>query len=82
MPPEALVEPHATLSDALNELITARYSVATVVDGHGVYQGVVDIDRITEAIRTMRSRSIRAAQEELGEAGAEPTAGPQPTARG
>jgi osmoprotectant transport system ATP-binding protein len=74
MPPEALVEPHATLSDALNELITARYSIATVVDGHGVYQGVVDIDRITEAIRTMRSRSVRAAEEELREAGPQPTA--------
>jgi osmoprotectant transport system ATP-binding protein len=57
MPPEAVVEPHATLSDALNELITARYSIATVVDGRGVYQGVVDIDRITDAIRTMRDRS-------------------------
>jgi osmoprotectant transport system ATP-binding protein len=59
MPPEAVVEPHATLSDALNELITARYSIATVVDGAGVYQGVVDIDRITEAIRTMRGTGRR-----------------------
>ncbi|SNS59554.1 osmoprotectant transport system ATP-binding protein [Geodermatophilus pulveris] len=62
MVPEAVVEPHATLSDALNELITARYSIATVVDGNGVYQGVVDIDRITEAIRTMRSDDQRAAR--------------------
>jgi osmoprotectant transport system ATP-binding protein len=61
MPPEAVVEPHATLSDALNELITARYSIATVVDGAGVYQGVVDIDRITEAIRTMRGTGRRSA---------------------
>jgi osmoprotectant transport system ATP-binding protein len=65
MHPEAIVEPHATLSDALNELITARYSVATVVDGNGVYQGVVDIDRITEAIRTMRSNSERTARRGL-----------------
>ena len=65
MHPEAIVEPHATLSDALNELITARYSVATVVDGQGVYQGVVDIDRITEAIRTMRSDSQRTARRGL-----------------
>jgi osmoprotectant transport system ATP-binding protein len=69
--PEALVEPHATLSDALNELITARYSVATVVDRDGVYQGVVDIDRITEAIRSMRDDSNRAARHQLGE-GEEP----------
>jgi osmoprotectant transport system ATP-binding protein len=67
MPPEAVVEPHATLSDALNELITARYSIATVVDRAGVYQGVVDIDRITEAIRTMRSDSLRDARHRLGE---------------
>ena len=62
MHPEAIVEPHATLSDALNELITARYSIATVVDGNGVYQGVVDIDRITEAIRSMRSDDRRSAR--------------------
>jgi osmoprotectant transport system ATP-binding protein len=67
MHPEAIVEPHATLSDALNELITARYSVATVVDGNGVYQGVVDIDRITEAIRTMRSDNQRSARRRLDE---------------
>ena len=68
MHPEAVVEPHATLSDALNELITARYSIATVVDGNGVYQGVVDIDRITEAIRTMRSDNQRTARRGLDEA--------------
>jgi osmoprotectant transport system ATP-binding protein len=65
MHPEAIVEPHATLSDALNELITARYSIATVVDGNGVYQGVVDIDRITEAIRTMRSANQVTARRDL-----------------
>ncbi|MBA3250280.1 MAG: betaine/proline/choline family ABC transporter ATP-binding protein [Geodermatophilaceae bacterium] len=55
LPPEAAVEPQATLNDALNELITANYSVAIVVDAHGVYQGVVDIDHINEAIRGMRT---------------------------
>jgi osmoprotectant transport system ATP-binding protein len=68
MHPEAVIEPHATLSDALNELITARYSVATVVDANGVYQGIVDIDRITEAIRTMRSDNQRTARRGLDEA--------------
>src|SRR5699024_1940602 len=37
LPPDATVRPNATLSDALNELITARYSVAIVVDNQGVY---------------------------------------------
>ena len=55
LPPEATVEPQATLNDALNELITANYSVAIVVNASGEYQGIVDIDSITEAIRTMRT---------------------------
>ncbi len=53
--PEAVVEPQATLNDALNELISANYSVAIVVDSTGAYQGIVDIDHINEAIRTMRT---------------------------
>ncbi|TFD54022.1 ATP-binding cassette domain-containing protein [Cryobacterium frigoriphilum] len=60
--PEAVVEPHATLSDALNELITARFSVSIVVDAHGVYQGVVDIDQITDAIRSMRAAAVARAR--------------------
>jgi osmoprotectant transport system ATP-binding protein len=65
LPPEAVVEPHATLSDALNELITARFSVSIVVDATGVYQGVVDIDQITDAIRSMRSEAVARARERL-----------------
>ena len=56
--PRAVVEPRATLSDALNELITARYAITLVVDDNGVYQGVVDIDQINEAIRTMRASAV------------------------
>ena len=59
LPPDAVVEPQATLNDALNELITANYSVAIVVDSTGAYQGIVDIEHINEAIRTMR-RDARA----------------------
>jgi len=55
--PDAVVEPQATLNDALNELITANYSVAIVVDSTGAYQGIVDIDHINEAIRTMRTEA-------------------------
>ncbi|MFC5994625.1 betaine/proline/choline family ABC transporter ATP-binding protein [Pseudonocardia hispaniensis] len=53
--PLAVVEPRATLSDALNEMLTARYSTAVVVGESGEYRGVVDIDTINEAIRGMRS---------------------------
>ena len=55
LPPEAVVQPNATLSDTLNEMITARYSTAIVVDSSHAYQGIVDIDTINEAVRSMRS---------------------------
>jgi osmoprotectant transport system ATP-binding protein len=53
--PLAVVEPRATLSDTLNEMLTARYSTAVVVDESGGYAGVIDIDTINEAIRGMRT---------------------------
>jgi osmoprotectant transport system ATP-binding protein len=53
--PDALVEPHATLSDTLNEMLTARYSTAVVVDSSQAFQGIVDIDTINESVRSMRS---------------------------
>ena len=65
LPPEAVVEPQATLNDALNELISANYSVAIVVDSTGAYQGIVDIDHINEAIRTMRTAARARAREGL-----------------
>ncbi|MEJ7628980.1 MAG: betaine/proline/choline family ABC transporter ATP-binding protein [Nocardioidaceae bacterium] len=55
LPAEAVVQPNATLSDTLNEMLTARYSTAIVTDSSGAYQGIVDIDSINEAVRTMRS---------------------------
>jgi len=64
--PAATVEPRATLSDALNELITARYAVTLVVDDDGVFRGVVDIDQINEAIRTMRASAVSEARAGLG----------------
>ena len=65
LPPEAVVEPQATLNDALNELISANYSVAIVVDSAGAYQGIVDIDHINEAIRTMRTDARARARQGL-----------------
>lgn len=67
LPAGAMVEPRATLSDALNELITARYSVTIVVDAKGIYQGVVDIEQINEAIRGMRSSAVARARAGLAE---------------
>jgi osmoprotectant transport system ATP-binding protein len=55
----ALVEPHATLSDALNELLTSNGGCAIVVDSHGAYQGVVDLETIMAAVRVMRAEHSR-----------------------
>lgn len=52
---DATVPPHATLSDALNEMVTANCSVAIATDNDGHYLGVVDIDAINESISAMRS---------------------------
>ncbi|MGH3362308.1 MAG: ABC transporter ATP-binding protein [Nocardioides sp.] len=54
LPAEAVVQPNATLSDTLNEMITARYSTAIVVDSSRAYQGIVDIDTINETVRSLR----------------------------
>ncbi|WP_214402044.1 ABC transporter ATP-binding protein [Pseudonocardia lacus] len=53
--PLATVRPGATLSDTLNEMLTARYSTAVVVDDDNRYAGVVEIDTINEAIRGMQT---------------------------
>ena len=50
----ALVEPQATLADALEEMVNSRHGSAVVVDGRGGYQGVVDITTVTHAVQTMR----------------------------
>ncbi len=55
LPPEAVVQPAATLGDTLNEMLTARYASAIVVDGDGSYLGIVDIETINEAVRGMRA---------------------------
>ncbi len=68
----ALVEPHATLSDALNELVTSSGGVAIVVDGTGAYQGMVDLETIMTSVRSLREEQSRFymaakhAQDDLG----------------
>ncbi|MBW3657980.1 MAG: ABC transporter ATP-binding protein [Actinobacteria bacterium] len=53
LPAVAMVEPQATLSDALNEMLVGSAGVAIIVDGRGRYQGVVDIDTIITSIKRM-----------------------------
>jgi osmoprotectant transport system ATP-binding protein len=54
LPAKAVVQPAATLGDTLNEMLTADYASAIVVDGDGSYLGIVDIETINEAVVGMR----------------------------
>jgi osmoprotectant transport system ATP-binding protein len=54
LPAVALVEPQATLSDALEEMLLGSAGVAIVVDGRGRFQGILDVDDIITAIQAMR----------------------------
>ncbi len=55
--PLATVHPDDTLRDALNEMLISRVGCAVVVDGAGVYQGVVDLPTIMTAIQEMRTNA-------------------------
>ncbi len=59
LPAKATVEPQATLSDALNELIISNAGCAIVVNGSGVYQGIVDMETIMSSVRIMRDDSAQ-----------------------
>lgn len=59
LPVEAIVEPHATLADALDELIASNVGCTVVVDGTGVYQGIVDLETIMIVVRTVRDEYER-----------------------
>ncbi|MEV6373790.1 betaine/proline/choline family ABC transporter ATP-binding protein [Micromonospora musae] len=54
LPAAATVEPHATLHDALNEMVTSRIGCAIVVDDQRRYQGIVDMRTVMRAIDEMR----------------------------
>ena len=64
----AIVEPQATLNDALDEMVTSSVGCAIVVDGRGKYQGVVDIGTVMRAVDEMRA-TARAEQREAALAG-------------
>ncbi|MBA3292077.1 MAG: betaine/proline/choline family ABC transporter ATP-binding protein [Actinobacteria bacterium] len=70
LPPEAIVSPGTTLSDALNEMLKSRVACAIVVDDSGAYAGAVDIDTIMESIQAMR---VAARDESRALAGADMT---------
>jgi osmoprotectant transport system ATP-binding protein len=55
LPATAVVEPGATLQDALDTMLTSRVGCTIVVDRAGAYLGVVDISTIMNAIQDMRA---------------------------
>jgi osmoprotectant transport system ATP-binding protein len=58
LPARAMVQPQATLSDALEEMLIGSAGVAIAVDGRGVYQGIVDVDTIIASIQSMRDANL------------------------
>ena len=67
-PSEAIVQPNATLADALNEMLKSRVGCAIVVDQSGAYQGTVDFATVSGEIQEMRRDArdrSRAEAEEL-----------------
>ena len=55
LPATAQVEPHATLRDALDEMVTSTVGCVIVTDGQGRYQGVVDLGTVMKAVDEMRT---------------------------
>ncbi len=49
------VPPHATLHDALEEMLTSNAGQTVVIDDDGRYQGILDIEQLTEVLRRMRA---------------------------
>ncbi len=69
---DAVVQPHATLADALNEMLASRFGCAAVVDDSGAYMGSVEFGTVSGLIQEMRQEAraqSRAAAEELHAAG-------------
>jgi len=53
----ALVDPNATLHDALEEMLLSNAGQAVVVDGKGRCLGILDIERLAEVLKRLRSQA-------------------------
>jgi osmoprotectant transport system ATP-binding protein len=60
VPVEAILEPQATLHDALDEMLTSDGGVLPVVDGEGAFTGVVNLKTIMTAVRSIGTESVEA----------------------
>ncbi|MFN3258835.1 MAG: betaine/proline/choline family ABC transporter ATP-binding protein [Ilumatobacter sp.] len=54
---EALVAPNATLHDALEEMLLSNAGQAVVVDEKGRCQGILDIERLADVLKRLRSQA-------------------------
>ncbi len=71
LPATPAIEQQATLFDALNEMLNSLAGAAAVVDDQGICKGVIDIETIGTAIRSMRAEArqrYRGEQSETPEA--------------
>lgn len=53
----ATIEPNATLHDALEEMLLSNAGQAVVVDSKGCCQGILDIERIADVLKRLRSQA-------------------------
>jgi osmoprotectant transport system ATP-binding protein len=71
LPATARVEPHATLRDALDEMVTSTVGFVIVTDGQGRYQGVIDLATVMKAVDEMRSAALARDRADAAEADGE-----------
>jgi osmoprotectant transport system ATP-binding protein len=56
----------ATLHDALEELLMSNAGQAPVVDDHGAYQGIVDVEVLADVLKRMRAQARKHYEELAG----------------
>ena len=63
---DAVVETNATLHEALDLMITSYTGAVVVVDGHGAYRGVVELDAIRKRVDEIRTAARQHMRKEPG----------------
>jgi osmoprotectant transport system ATP-binding protein len=64
--PVETIEPNATLHDALDLMISSYNGAVVVVDEHGVYQGILELDTIRARVDQVRAAARRHSRMEAG----------------
>ena len=53
----ALIEPDATLHDALERMLLSNAGQAVVVDKQGRFQGIVDVEQLADVLKRLRNQA-------------------------